>query len=165
MLELIISGGQTGSDTGGLIGARRASVPTAGTAPKGYRTSTGQNLLLKAFNLIDEGDLRSRTIKNIIDSDGTVVLTFNDKSPGSILTVCTCRNKKKPVLEIDLNPTVENYESNVEELALQIALFVSENKIKTLNVAGNRERSVEGICTNTVADIIYKACALLKTMA
>jgi len=40
-LEMVISGGQTGADRGGLIAAKELGIPTGGTAPLGYKTEAG----------------------------------------------------------------------------------------------------------------------------
>jgi len=52
--DRIISGGQTGADLGGLVGARRIGIETGGTAPRGYKTEKGSQVdALKAFGLIE----------------------------------------------------------------------------------------------------------------
>ena len=44
-LEMVISGGQTGADRGGLIAAKALGIPTGGTAPLGYKTEAGMKSL------------------------------------------------------------------------------------------------------------------------
>jgi hypothetical protein len=41
MLELVISGGQTGADQGGLRATRACGIPTGGWAPRGWLTEAG----------------------------------------------------------------------------------------------------------------------------
>ena len=52
--DKIISGGQTGADIGGLIGAKRAGIKTGGTAPRGYKTEKGPQIQsLKYLGLVE----------------------------------------------------------------------------------------------------------------
>src|SRR3546814_18536091 len=73
-VSLVISGGQTGADQGGLLGARDAGVRTGGTVPKGCRTEDGAASWLAEFGLV-EGQGKSysaRTRANAAAADGTV---------------------------------------------------------------------------------------------
>ena len=47
----IISGGQCGSDSGGLAAAYDLGIETGGTAPKNFRTKYGSNPKLKVLGL------------------------------------------------------------------------------------------------------------------
>lgn len=130
MIKKIISGGQTGADKAGLDAARDAGIVTGGTAPKGYRIclydgTDGSDLSLKDFGL-EEASTKNynfRTIKNVITSDGTLWVGYQD-SPGGKLTINTCIKYEKPYI---INPSVKNLKE-----------WVEENNIEVLNVAGNR---------------------------
>jgi hypothetical protein len=168
MLRKIISGGQTGADQGGLIAAFKESVPTGGTAPDGFQTAKGPNPLLQLLNLKASGDLRSRTIRNIADSDGTVLISWKLSSPGSVLTVNQCRRANKPVLVIDVSEHLKNstggtvWSGLVDKSARELATFVVASKIGVLNVAGNRE-SFDDLRMTTVAEgIVGTAIQLLR---
>lgn len=137
-LELVISGGQTGADTAGLLSAHKAGIKTGGTCPANYQTSAGPNLLLSAFNLKPKGTLKSRTIDNIRDSDGTIILTIDAKSPGSVLTVQQCQIMQKPYYQVDLNLVYK--EEQKLEICSDFLYWFFENEIQVLNVAGNREK-------------------------
>lgn len=121
----VISGGQTGIDRLGLEVAREMGLLTGGTAPKGYRTEDGPDPSLNYFNLVEShsSSYDPRTIQNVVDSDGTI-LFGNMSSQGSCNTIQYCDTYKKPHIE---NPNVE-----------QFLNFVKTNKIKILNIAGNR---------------------------
>lgn len=131
----VISGGQTGVDQGGLFGARDAGVETGGTAPLGYLTEDGENFGLKNFGLVESSSRKypPRTEKNVVDSDGTLII--GKVSPGSLLTKKLCIKHNKPFLWLD--PDVLSVEEAVT--------FIRENNINTLNVAGNREKNSPGI--------------------
>jgi len=142
--DKIISGGQTGADQGGLEAGRILGIATGGTAPPGFFTEDGrQPSLLKRYGLVegapDPRTYPKRTIKNVVDSDGTVWFG-NPGSPGGRLTLGTCRSLGKPVL---VNPT-----SDV------LSRWVKEVEISVLNVAGNRERTNPGIMEETVGVIV-----------
>lgn len=136
-LDKIISGGQTGADMAGLIFAHKIGIATGGTAPKGYKTESGNmtHLLKDMFGLSEFGDYKQRTIINIEDADGTVI--FADRtSSGSLLTVKKCREMKKPYT---VSPSPETF-----------LKWLGDNKIKILNVAGNRESVSPGIEGRTI---------------
>ena len=61
MLAKIISGGQTGADTGGLLAGKRLGIKTGGTAPPRFMTDAGTNYALHlSFGLV-EGEPDPRT--------------------------------------------------------------------------------------------------------
>jgi len=135
-LRKIISGGQTGVDELGLKVGAEIGYETGGTMPKGFRTDIpdggayGKNLADK-YGLGEhaERSYRPRTVQNVMDSDGTVIFSIvNERggldSAGSRLTRNTAEQKKKPYI---INPTSD-----------ALAAWLRNNKIKTLNVAGNR---------------------------
>ena len=158
MLDKIISGGQTGADQGGLLGASNRSyidpVPTGGTAPPGFMTEAGPApWLADKFGLVEgQADPKvypKRTMKNIEDSDGTLLMG-NKSSSGSKLTETLCYALKKPLI---VNPS-----------ATELTTWLLHNpQIKVLNVAGNRESKNPGIQKRTaelISDTIYKLGAL-----
>jgi hypothetical protein len=149
MLEKIISGGQSGADIAGLIAAKQCGFDTGGTAPKGYKTEDGVNIdLKKIYGLIDIGTYKSRTIKNIHDSDGTIVFCVHQGKGGSSKTIGYCIHKRwcdawancndgfKPVLMINKN---DMEEANMGKTSHNIINWLQKNNIKVLNVAGHRK--------------------------
>lgn len=131
MIEKVISGGQNGADLAGLEAARLLGIPTGGLAPKKYRVcnydgTDGINLELKTkYNLEEHPNYayKPRTRDNVLLSHGTIWFGFED-SPGGILTINTCKAEKKPYI---INGSIE-----------EIIIWLKENNIKILNVAGNR---------------------------
>jgi hypothetical protein len=152
MLCKIISGGQTGADQGGLLAAAKIGLMTGGTAPAGYMTATGPCPLLKVLGLTAAGALQTRTKVNIQQSDATVILSNDMKSPGTMLTKRLCAELKKPVHIIDLSVLCENFDSPtvsdtghtpatiIRKLSTDLYTFIRVNQVSCLNVAGNRER-------------------------
>jgi hypothetical protein len=148
----IISGGQTGADRGGLEAGRRLGVETGGTAPLNYRTEKGSDHTLRDFGLDTDtsSDWKPRTIKNIQNSDATVVIG-NASSPGSRLTVNTARQQGKPVLVLS--------GKDVNRDAQVLREFLDKNSVDVLNVAGNRESGNPGLQAAT-EQIVSKALSL-----
>lgn len=162
MLEKIISGGQTGADQAGLLAAHKCGLPTGGTAPSEFYTDWGPNPLLQAFGLKAEGDYRSRTIKNVKDSDGTVLLTFTPDSPGSRLTRNEAKRLAKPFLQLNTNPAICAFEEGrildqrtiVGNLSAELQHFIVAHHIRVLNVAGNRERDKKHFSTTKIVEAV-----------
>lgn len=125
MVEKVISGGQTGVDRLGLEVAQQLGIPTGGTAPKSFRTENGSDYSLKEFGLVEDFsyNYQSRTEKNVVASDGTVIFGSIGE-PGTKFTIELCKKHKKEYLT---NPTSD-----------EIREFIKEYNIKVLNIAGNR---------------------------
>ena len=142
-LKKIISGGQTGADRGGLMAGRRLGLATGGFIPKGRRTDDGPlpEHLMRAYSLVEHSSptYPPRTLANVVASDGTVIFG-NITSPGSQLTLRYCMSNSKPNI---LNPTPE-----------ELRKWAEDNKIETLNVAGNRESKNPSITTRTIETIV-----------
>lgn len=131
MIEKVVSGGQTGADQAGLYAARKFNIPTGGWAPYGWRTKES---LLKMYGLKEHAKgYRERTIQNIKDSDGTMVLSLNWESRGTVLTVSQTGILHKPLFKVDLDDPPDVF------LACD---WVIHNEVKVLNVAGNADMHV-----------------------
>lgn len=141
MLERIISGGQTGADQAALAVAIDYGVSTGGWAPKGWLTESGPNYNLEPFYGLKECDLPgypARTELNVQDSDGTVL--FGDvRSAGSKLAIGWAKAFHKPFL---INPTPED-----------LATWIDNQGIKTLNVGGNRASKNSMVYTLTYSTL------------
>jgi hypothetical protein len=163
MIEKIISGGQTGADLGGLVAAKKLGIPTGGTSPPNWITENGPNFDLKRVYGLKEYVLEhnypesafpmrestrilkgyvDRTAINVEDSDGTIRIAQVWGSPGEKCTMNAIKKYNKPYLDIDCHDL---------SAAKDLANWIKENKIKTLNVAGNRESKAPGIEEFTVS--------------
>lgn len=135
----VISGGQCGSDFGGLVAAKECGIPTGGFIPKGFRTHHGPRPELGTdFGLVETIDFgyRTRTIKNVRDADGTVIFASNPISPGCSLTSSSARKLQKPCLIIQLF-----VEYDAHSHADTVIEWLKTNHISVLNVAGNRDKT------------------------
>jgi hypothetical protein len=132
----IVSGGQTGVDRAALDAALELGLMSGGWCPKGRRAEDGP---IEARYPLKETDSRNyaiRTEKNILDSDGTLILTWGLPKGGTALTLRLSRKYKKPYLLIELSIERETY--SVLEWGIT-------NHIRILNVAGPRESEAPGI--------------------
>ena len=133
MLKKIISGGQTGVDRGGLDAALEASFACGGWCPKGRRAEDGIIPARYPLSEMPGPTYRARTRRNVIDSDGTLVLFFGELSGGTLETLRIAEQIGKPVLTIDCAA------KPVADAAVEVAAFVRLHAIAALNVAGPRE--------------------------
>jgi len=82
---------------------------------------------------LESGGFTERTLQNVNDSDGTVVIYPGELRGGSEQTVRFSVELKRPHQLIDASKL------SAEDSAQLIAEFVRENRIGILNVAGPRE--------------------------
>lgn len=128
----IVSGGQTGVDRAALDAALACGISCGGWCPQGRTAEDG--VIHDRYPLVElpRGDYRERTLRNVLDSDGTLILFFNVLEGGTELTARFCRQHHKPYLLID------GGQLPADGAALRIRAFVLAHGIRTLNVAGPR---------------------------
>jgi hypothetical protein len=146
-LKKIISGGQTGADTGALVAARELGIETGGFAPRGWLTESGpQEETLRGFGLIEckESGYPPRTRANVLHSDGTLVVG-NPQIGGTLLTCEIATELKKPLFQITFD-TPDSFG--------EFRSWLDANHLDILNVAGNRESEATGIAEFTRSFLI-----------
>lgn len=132
MIRKIISGGQTGTDQGALDAAIEYGFPYGGWLPKGRLTENGP--LSEQYRLEEmcTKDYKKRTLQNILDSDGTLIVSRGKLNGGSKLTYEYAHKNYKPKLHIDLYKTPQFLAvSSVYD-------WIHNHNIRVLNVAGPR---------------------------
>jgi hypothetical protein len=138
MLDKIISGGQTGADQAAWRAAQTFGVPAGGWMPKGFLTEEGPRPdFAERYGAaaMPAGSNLARTEQNVQDSDAT--LWFGETTTaGAQATVGACQRLGKPCMPVYPGASFE---------PSHVAAWIAENKIRTLNVAGNREREESGI--------------------
>ena len=143
-IEKIISGGQTGVDRAALDYALQHNIPCGGFCPKGRLSENGTIPLHYPLTETSNANYDHRTMKNVLASDGTLILTFDLRmGSGTRLTLDFCKQNNKPTLLIDMNRSVIN---NVHK----IQWWMENHPIRVVNVAGNRESKAEGIYAATL---------------
>ncbi|MBI4516715.1 MAG: putative molybdenum carrier protein [Deltaproteobacteria bacterium] len=138
LITKIVSGGQTGADRGGLDAAIALGVPHGGWCPKERRAEDGKVPKRYRLRETSAANYQSRTRRNVLAADGTVVFTKGPVTPGSALTVRIARSAGKPCLHLDMNRLGAAAEDRLRE-------WITHHQIRTLNVAGSRESLVPGI--------------------
>jgi hypothetical protein len=147
MLKKIISGGQTGADQAALDVAIRLGIPYGGWIPKGRLTEEGRLDSKYKLKEMETPNYNKRTEQNVIDSDGTLIISHGKLTGGSDYTREMALLHHRPWLHIDLNKT------GAFQAAGKIKSWITENEIEVLNVAGSRASKDPSIYQDTV-DII-----------
>lgn len=147
MLKKIVSGGQTGVDRAALDAAMKLNLDCGGWCPKG-RLDEISTIPARYSTLVEisgeyanaQDNFNARTVKNIIDSDGTLIIVPSWPLPenikdGTILTIDEIKRQNKPyyilnLMSYDLNDCVS---------------WMTDSEIEILNVAGPRESSSPGV--------------------
>jgi Circularly permutated YpsA SLOG family len=147
-LVKIVSGGQTGVDRGALDAALVAGFACGGWCPSDRGAEDGEIperyplTPLPSANASSTSEdpsarqvaeqYRASTLKNVLDSDGTVILYSATLSGGTLLTQKLCMREKKPFIALDARAMTKL------RAAGAVAQFVEEHGISVLNVAGPR---------------------------
>ena len=129
----IISGGQTGVDRAALDVALKHGIDAGGSCPTGRLDEFGRIPDCYPLKELENGGFIERTLQNVKDSDGTVIIYPGKLSGGTEQTVRFCIEQRRPRLLIDASKIP------IKEAAKLIADFVREKQIDILNVAGPRE--------------------------
>jgi hypothetical protein len=132
MIKKIISGGQTGVDQAALDAAIKQGIPHGGWVPKGRITENG--VLPDKYNMreMPTSSYAERTEQNVMDADGTLIISRGKLTEGSELTRKLAMKHNRPWLHIDLNKKPKYHASTI------IISWIDEHNIETLNVAGPR---------------------------
>lgn len=147
-LRKIVSGGQTGVDRGALDAALEAGFACGGWCPAGRFAEDGPLAERYPLEAMPEGGYRERTLRNVLDSDGTALIYFGEIEGGTEVTLLYCIRQRKPYKLLDAE-TVEP-----DRAALLLADFVDAFGIETLNVAGPRASKWPGAEAFTRAAVV-----------
>jgi hypothetical protein len=128
-VEKIISGGQTGVDRAALDVAISLGIACGGWCPLGRRAEDGRISERYPLQEMARPAYADRTVQNVAESDGTLILTVGKIAGGTLLTKKTAQKRHKPYLVLDLE--------QIPEVA-DIWEWIHEHTIRVLNVAGPR---------------------------
>jgi putative molybdenum carrier protein len=129
----IISGGQTGVDRAALDLALKHGIKCGGWCPAGRLDEFGRIPHRYPVQEMETGGFTERTLKNVKDSDGTIIIHPGKISGGTDQTVRFCIELQRPHQLIDASKI------SAEHAAKLIHDFVCNNKVKVLNIAGPRQ--------------------------
>lgn len=155
MIEKIVSGGQTGADQGALDAAIDLGIPHGGWIPRGRKTENGPLPERYRLREMPSSGYAERTEKNVVDADGTVILSHGPLTGGSLYTRKMAIRHERPWIHLDLNRNSEF------EAAMILSKWIWGQGIRVLNVAGPRASKDPSIHQATV-DILESAVFLLQ---
>jgi hypothetical protein len=129
----IISGGQTGVDRAALDVALKNGVDCGGWCPTGRLDEVGRIPNQYPLHELESGGFTERTLQNVKDSNGTIIIYASKLSGGTEQTIRFCVQQQRPYELIDASKV------SSDDAARLISDFVHKRKIDTLNVAGPRQ--------------------------
>jgi hypothetical protein len=144
MLKKIITGGQVGADQAALDAAIKCNFPHGGWIQKGRKTQSG--ILPEKYHLkeMSVSGYKERIEQNVIESDGTVIISHKDLSGGADYSRQMAKKHNRPCLHIDLSKTPAAIAS------AEINTWIIENTIEVLNVTGSRASEDGDVYKDTV---------------
>jgi len=150
----IISGGQTGVDRAALDVALKHGIECGGWCPTGRLDEFGRIPAQYPVRELEAGGFGERTLQNVKDSDGTLIIYPGKLSGGTEQTIRFCVKLQRPHELIDAS------KFSAQDAAKLIAGFVRKHKIDVLNVAGPRQSEwAEAYdCTFHTLDIFLTLC-------
>lgn len=135
-LEKIVSGGQTGVDRAALDAAVAAGLAIGGWCPRGRRAEDGSIPDRYPLRETPSDAYAQRTAWNVRDSDGTLILVFDDPVGGTALTVDEAIRQGQPHLLYTL--------TDPAPLGV-LRAWLESHDLQVLNVAGPRESEAAGV--------------------
>ena len=119
-------------DRAALDVALKHGIESGGWCPTGRLDEIGRIPDRYPVEQLEDGGFIERTLQNVKDSDGTVIIYPGKLSGGTEQTLHFCVEQRRPHELIDASNV------STQKAAQLIADFVRENKIDILNVAGPR---------------------------
>ena len=155
MIRKVVTGGQTGVDRAGLDAAVDAGIPIGGYCPKGRVAEDGTIPDRYPMVETESPELCCRTEKNVIESDGTLILNKGALSEGTRLTHDFTVKHGKPSLIVQLD---------ADEIIRpeQVIRWLTGRRISVLNVAGPRESKCSGGIYGEARSYLGQVFTLLK---
>ena len=132
MIKKIISSGQPGVERAALDVAIKLDIPYSGWIAKGRQTNDG---VLPDTYLLQEtvSSGYSESIKkNVVDADGTLILTRGDFADPIKLTIDLVKRHNRPYFLVDLNKT------RSLKAATLLNTWIQDHNIETLHITGCR---------------------------
>jgi len=132
MTTKIISGGQTGVDRAALDFGLENGIEIGGYCPKGRVAEDG--VISPTYPLIEmpTSNYSDRTLKNIVESDATIIIYFGELEGGSLNTKNFCIHENRPFLLLN------GLEQTPKQSGLMLSKFLGNGVVKVLNIAGSR---------------------------
>ena len=146
IIHKIISGGQSGVDRSALDFSIKHKIPYGGWCPRNRWAEDGKIPLFYNLTETKEEEKEFRTLKNVIGSDGTLIIYKGLMDEGTLKTIFFCKQHNKTFIEFDLLKNIDK---------AQFKNWTHTNLIRVLNVAGPRESNCPGIYNETSTLLEY----------
>ena len=134
MLLKVISAGLTDVDQAALRAAKALGISTGGTTSRGLAAEAGSDsdlFLLYGIEGHERPKHLPRLPESVRDADGTLILTSDPQSPGSLRTLEACKKSRKPFFVVSARDRQVTSRTVID--------WIDDHDIEILNVAGNRE--------------------------
>ncbi|MDM8523755.1 putative molybdenum carrier protein [Desulfococcaceae bacterium HSG8] len=133
MIKKIISGGQVGVEQAALDVAINLDIRHGGWIPK-WRREEDESVIEK-YHLeeMPHSNYSRVTEQNVLDSDGTLIISQGDLAASSALNRRLAERHKRPWLYVDLNRTATFQASQT------IQEWILSHRIRMLNITGAKE--------------------------
>jgi len=147
MIKKIISGGKPGVELAALDAAIRLDIPHEGWCYRNRKTDGG--VLPERYNVreIKNPSYFERLKKNIIDSDGTVVLTYGQLAVGSKAVKDLADKHNKPLLDVNLG------KHSLNHIVSLIREWMTNHEIDTIYFTGSKTGRGRG---NKIYDVVIQ---------
>jgi len=149
MIKKIISGGQAGAERAGLDTAIKLKIPHGGWIPKGRKAEDGQLSDKYQLQEMITDSYPARTERNVVDSDGTLIISHGPLTGGSADTRKMAMKHGKPWFHTNLNklPTFQ--------AGMIIEDWISKNKIHPSKKVPKMKRILPYFVAAMVSLIIF----------
>ena len=157
MITKIISGGKPGVELAALDAAIRLDIPHAGWCYRNRKTDGG--VLPEQYNVreIKNPSYFERLEKNIIDSGGTVVLTYGQRAVGSKAVKDLADKHSKPLLNVNLG------ERSLNHTVSLIREWMTNHEIDTIYFTGSKtSHGLSKKIYDVVIQIIEGVCGITR---
>jgi hypothetical protein len=157
MIKKIISGGKPGVELAALDAAIRLDIPHEGWCYRNRKTDGG--VLPEHYNVreIKNPSYFERLEKNIIDSDGTVVLTYGQLAVRSKAVRDLADKHNKPFLNVNLGERPLNHTVSL------IREWMTNHEIDTIYFTGSKtSRGRSTKIYDVVIQIIESVCGVTR---
>lgn len=144
-IPIIISGGQTGADRAALDFAIDSGLKHGGWCPRGRKAEDGPVPTKYQLVETESANYHTRTVRNVMDSDATLILNIGELDGGSLETLHIAEQRGKPVRVVQIDSALSD-----EDVA-ELRDWLESAQVQTLNVAGPRESKRPGIYDGTLA--------------
>lgn len=147
----IVSGGQTGADRAALDWAIARVVPHGGWCPRDRKAEDGELAGIYQLQETESTNYRSRTARNVRESDATLIVNLGELEGGSLETLRIAERSRKPVRVIQMDAAPD------QEVIEDLRAWLSVLRVQKLNIAGPRESKRPGIylVTQTLLDRLF----------